>query len=273
MSDDIHYRGTNAEVRRMLEGFIRSFSDGAGEYAPLVRGIKLRVGMVALACVQEAFIAKAAGGAGEDGISWEPLKKQTIANRPLGPGDKKLMKGYGAHNGRDVLGRAKRGFLTPVEDKRWRMIFATRKAMLMAKHGMADAAASARAGEIAWATLKAEGAKTKLEVLGNRHVQMLRSTGRLFNSLSPGTEDPAHHPITAPPPDAPIPSDRILQEDVGAVIVGSNVEYAAAQHAKRPLWPEGELPPAWNERIAEAAKSGIEEAIGIITSGGTRRVA
>ena len=33
------------------------------------------------------------------------------------------------------------------------------------------------------------GAKTKVEVLGGRQVEILRDTGVLFNSLSPGRED------------------------------------------------------------------------------------
>lgn len=260
MSDEVHFSGTAAEARRIILSFIAALSGDAGQYAPYVRGIKLRVGMVALACIQEAFIDKAAGGAGEDGITWLPLKKETIANRPLGPGDKSLMKGYGAQNGYDKLGRAKRGFLTPAEDKRWRMLFATRKNWLVAKHGMGDEEAAGRAAQIAWATLKAEGAKTKLEVLGNRHVQIGRSSGRLFNSLSPGTTEPLAHPLTQEPPSAPVAEDRILREDPGAVIVGSNVEYAGGFHKLRPLWPN-DLPPAWSQRIAEATESGIAEAL------------
>ena len=269
--NEIRFRGTRQELRRLLNAFVGSLSGRTGAYAPYVRGIKQRIGMVALASIQEAFIAKAAGGVGEDGITWTPLKKQTVANRRLGPGDKGLMKGYGAHNGRDVLGRIKRGFLTPAQDERWRKIFGSRKAEFINRHGMGDAEAAAHAAQIAWATLKSEGAKTKLEVLGNRHVQIGRDTGRLFNSLSPGTNDPESHALLAPAPEAPEPADRVLREEPGAIVVGSNVVYAGRFHAQRPLWPADGLPAAWADRIADAARSGIEEAIEMILATQTQR--
>jgi len=240
-----------------------------------VRGIKLRVGMVALDCVQEAFIAKAAGGTGDDGITWPPLKKETIANRRVGAGDVADLKsmgitkrkyGYGARRqgsgDLDAKGRLKRGFLTAAEDARWKKIFASRKAQMMGKHGMSEGEASARAAQIAWAVLKSEGAKTKLDVLGNRHVLIGRDTGRLLSSLSPGVADSEHHPILTPPPEV---EDRVLREEVGCVIVGTNVEYASSFAKRRPLWPNnGQLPNAWMSRINSAAASGIAEAIGII---------
>jgi hypothetical protein len=74
-------------------------------------------------------------------------------------------------------------------------------------------------------------------------------------------------------PDAPIPADRILREEAGAIVVGSNVEYAESFHAERPLWPQGELPASWNERIAEAARSGIEEAVEMIMGQAGQRAA
>lgn len=273
MSTTLTYDGTRDALYALLYRLVAGLSSSGGTGLELyVRGIKLRVGMVALACVQEAFIDKADGGTGEDGIKWPPLKKETIAARRMGPGDKASMRGYGDQNGRDVLGRMKRGFLTPAQDKRWRMIFATRKAMMMAKHGMSEEAASARAGQIAWATLKAEGAKTKLEVLGNRKVQMLRDTGRLFNSLSPGlagADAAMRHPLTEPPP-PPMgteESDRVLREGHGTVIVGSNVDYAARQHQMRPLWPKEGLPSSWEQQIERAAHTGILDAITMILQG------
>jgi hypothetical protein len=275
MAQQITFNGTHEELRRLLYSFVASLSGRTGAYAPYVRGIKLRVGMTALACVQEAFVVKADGGVGDDGISWEPLKKATIAARRIGPGDVPGLKalgitkrqfGYGARRqgqgDLDVKGRLKRGFLTQAEDKRWKMIFATRKMAMMARHGMSEEAAAGRAAQIAWATLKAEGAKTRLEVLGNRHVQIGRDTGRMLASLSPGVVDPMTHPLTADPE---IGEETILREEPGAVIVGTTTEYAGRFHAQRPLWPaNNELPPPWSKRIEEAAKSGVLEAITMI---------
>ena len=274
MSQEITYHGTREDLRRLLFSILGSLAGQSGEFAPYVSGIKLRIGMVALAAVQEAFIEKSMGGTGEDGIKWKPNSPYTIANRALGPGDKKLMAGYGSQNGTDKLGRIKRGFLTPQEDERWRMLYGTRRAWLMAKFGLSEPDASARAAQIAWATLKSEGAKTKLSVLGSRTVAIGRDSGRLFNSLSPGTSDPEGHAILTAPPEANAPADRILREEPGAIVVGSNVEYASEFAEVRPLWPDGELPTSWNERIAEAARSGIEEAVEMIMAAQAgRRVA
>lgn len=274
MESHINYRGSREELRTLLRSFVASLSGQSGEFAPYVRGIKLRVGLVALSCIQESFLAKSAGGAGEDGIQWDPLKKATIAARRVGPGDIAGLKsqgitkrkfGFGARkqgaSDLDSAGRLKRGFLTAAQDKRWRTIFATRKASLMAAHGMGEEAASARAGQIAWATLKAEGAKTKLDVLGNRSVMIGRDTGRLFNSLAPGTPEPESHPLLQ---EAPPVEERVLRDEPGAIVIGSDVDYAAAFHAKRPLWPASDLPEAWSQRIAEAGRTGIEEAITMI---------
>lgn len=271
MSTTVHTRCTSATVIDLIRRAVASVA-GTAPASAYSRGLRLRVGLAALSCIQEAFVVKAAGGTGEDGIQWAPLKKETIANRPLGPSDVAGLKSAGIRKGKhgysarsqssndlDARGRLKRGFLTQAQDQRWRKIFSQKKAMMMARHGLSAQEAGARAAAIAWATLKAEGAKTKLEMLGNRRVQIGRSSGRLFSSLSPGLADPIHAPILTQPEAV---EDRILREEPGEVVVGSNVSYAGKFHRKRPLWPSGELPPAWSQRIAEAAASGIAEMIG-----------
>lgn len=277
MANTIHFSGTHEQLRTLLGHFVAALSGRTGNFAPYVRGIKLRVGMVALRCIQIDFVTKAAGGTGEDGITWPALKKETVANRRVGPGDDlqgatKHRYGYGNRKqgpgDLDILGRLKRGFLTAEQDKRWKRIFSSRLFMLMGKHGMGEAEAKARAAQIAWATLKAEGAKTKLEVLGDRKVQIGRDTGRLFNSLSPGIAEPEQHPLLENPP-PPLNGDlnyRILREAPGAIIVGTNVIYAGKFHAMRPLWPVS-LPAPWSEQIAHAAKTGVLEAVGMILEG------
>lgn len=261
MSQELRYHGGINEFRRLFDELMGGLAGRPTPYAHYLHGIKLRVGMVALACVQEAFVVKADGGTGEDGVTWPPLKRETIAQRPIslsGPNnDLALLRSHGVK----PHGKHERGLLTPEQNKRWRFLFATRKAWLRAKHGMGDGEASARAAQIAWATLKAEGAKTKLEVLGGRHVQIGRNTGRLFASLSPGTEQPESHPLLEPAPEAPIPEDRILRIEDAAVIIGSNLIYAGKFHALRHLWPVGDLPAPWAERIVEAARSGVVEAV------------
>ena len=178
MAETVRYSGTHEQLRKLLWAFVGAMSGRSGNFAPYVRGIKMRVGVVALDAIQTAFVAKAAGGSGDDGISWQALQKSTIAARRIGEGDVADLKaigitkrkyGYGARkqSGKDldVKGRLKRGFLTAEQDKRWRQIFGSRKASMMARHGMSEEAAAGRAAQIAWTILKAEGAKTRLEIL------------------------------------------------------------------------------------------------------------
>jgi hypothetical protein len=89
------------------------------------------------------------------------------------------------------------------------------------------------------------GAKTKLDVLGGRTVDIGRDTGLLFRSLTPGVDDRpsgAEHQVFETPP--------------GAVIVGSNLPYAGRFHRDRPLWP-GTFPPPWWVALQAAAARGL----------------
>jgi hypothetical protein len=279
VADEIYTRSTSAEVRTLIWGLVTGLSGRSGDHGVLVRGIKLRVGLTALMLVTEAFDAKADHAAGDDGIQWDELAQATIAARRMGPGDTKMLKGMGITKrggvmGKrspsfDVRGRPMRAFLSEAQDKRWRMIFATRMAYFRGKFGMDETAAAAHAAQTAWATLKREGALTKLEVLGSRTVQIGKDTGRLAASLTPGLEEPASLPLDAepPPPNTVATSkadDRILRTDPGVVIVGSNVEYASSFHKKRPLWPDNGLPAAWNAELAQVCGGAVSEAIVMI---------
>lgn len=218
---------------------------GQGDFAPdLVRGIQLRVGMVLLSLVAGDFVRKSRGGVGTDGVSWPPLKPETIARRRTSAAERKSL---------GITGRRERGLLTMSENKEWRKIFATRKAWLIGKFGLSEEAASAKAAQIAWNHLKGMGAKTKLAVLGGRVVEQLRDTGRLFQSLSPGLGG----------------ADQILRAGPGSVTVGTNVSYAARVHKRRPLWPVGgKLPEAYTRPLLDALKRGVMEAVTILVAQG-----
>ncbi len=265
MGQEIHTQATRGEVRALIWALIQGLSGSGSDHAQLVRGIKLRVGLTALGLITKAFDDKSQHQTGEDGIKWAELSPATIAARRLNVGDRQMLKGMGIKN-RDAL----RPFLTPAQDRRWKMLFATRKSWLMAK-GADEGTASAIAAASAWTILKAEGARTKLEVLGSRLVEIGKDTGRLAMSVSPGITDPSSFPLDADPPEPDTvpesqPGDRILRDEPGAVVVGSNVEYAARFHAKRPLWPQS-LPSSWTERLTEVCRGAVLEAIGLVVEG------
>tara|TARA_R110000787_G_scaffold102886_3_gene209098 strand:- start:136 stop:585 length:450 start_codon:yes stop_codon:yes gene_type:complete len=141
------------------------------------------------------------------------------------------------------------------------MIFATRLARLSASMGVG--AAKARAAQIAWATLKAEGAKTKLMVFGDRQAEILRDTGVLFNSLSPGRLGGSG--------DYAPPADQIFDLVSTGVIVGTNVPYASVHQRgskkknipARPFLPTAKNPacPEWIKRWVEVGSDATHEAI------------
>ena len=103
--------------------------------------------------------------------------------------------------------------------------------------------------------LKGEGAKTLLELYGNTQVDILRDTGILLNSLSPGV------PGSVP--------DQVFRIGVGEVIVGTNRKGAASHHQgipgrlpQRRLWPEpSKWPASWWESILEQGRAGLIEII------------
>ena len=98
----------------------------------------------------------------------------------------------------------------------------------------------AHAAAYAWTVLKAEGAKTRLETLGNRNVEIGRDSDGIYNSLSPGVED------------------NILQAVPGAATVGSNKKYAPHFHAKRPIWaPPSMWPDPYWQRLTKLAADGL----------------
>lgn len=244
----IYFRGTREDLRRILSQVPRTMAGASDPYG-IANGILTRVGVALLSKIQQAFIVKSRGGVGEDGIKWAPLKRETIAQRRTTAGERKAL---------GVVGKRVRGLLTPAQDKRWRALFASEKSRLMAKFGMGSEAASGMAAKLAWGILKSEGAQTKLAVLGSRQVDICRDTSRYFRSLSPGVAD---RPSGA--------DGQVFETAPGKVIVGTNIPYAARQHAQRPLWPpDGNLPATWWDHLLTTAQRGLLRALALILGSG-----
>lgn len=238
------YTGTRQDLRAVLQKLPQILAGAAPDPWGIVRGIQLLLGVALLSKIQTAFIVKSRGGVGSDGIKWPPLKRETIAGRRPPP-----------HKRR---GERPMGLLTVAQDKRWRQIFGQERGRLMAKFGLSPADASARAGQLAWARLKAEGAKTRIGTLGDRQVDIGRDNGILFRSLNPGVDD-------KPSGEA----DQVFETPPGRVIVGSNVPYFPHFHRRRPVWPlDGRLPDAWAEDLMGTLKRGILQAAMLLVTGG-----
>jgi hypothetical protein len=241
MADVITYRGSREQLLRILRELPATLAGDVPDHADIVRGVQLRVGVAALSQVQQDFLTLSRGGTARWGMVWKPLSRKYLAySRRVSRQEKKAL---------GVVGRRVRGLLTPQQDRRWRQIYVTRLARL--RLHMDEREAQATAARIAWATVKREGARTKLEVYGNRKVDIGRDTGRMLRSLSPGVGD---RPSGA--------AEQVFETPPGRVIVGTNVPYFPRFHRDRPVWPaDGSIPDAWWPAIRAAAARGIVVAL------------
>lgn len=259
----IYLRGGRHEAARLIRSVVAAIGGAPNEHAKAAEYVHTMVGWSALASVKENFEKKADGQAGTDGLPpWKPLSREYLAyQRRFGPGEKAALK-RAAGLGK---GNRHRGLLTAAQDRRWRQIFSQAVRAFAVKTPW-DAAQHAAA--VAWTVLKAEGAKTMLEVYGTRKVQMLRDTGILFNSISPGTmtgnvDSPGYEKPTGDGGE-----QQVFDLITAGVIVGTNVPYAKHHQGdrknpsnSRPFLGKGEIPAKWLEQILADGHTAVSTVI------------
>lgn len=268
MADVITFRGGRAEAARLIRATVASLVGAAR--TEVAQAVFIAVGMRALEDIRADFIRKAHGETGEDGNKWKRLDPKTLAySRRFGAGEQAALKraaGLGPGN-RFAPGGGK-GLLTAAELKRWRKYYAMHLGRLAARYPFAQA--KAIAAGIAWNKLKAEGAKTKLMVYGNREHDALRDTGMLLNSLSVGTlSGNRYHRPTLPGGE-----EQIFTMLDNGIIIGTNVPYAKAHNEGDPkrgiperrfLPKDDQVPDVWLERWLEhgmlALSIGIDQTL------------
>ncbi len=248
----------SAERRPELESIVRSLpallAGKTDDPYGIARGFKLRVAFAFFMVLKEAFIVKSRGGTDEAGIKWPPLSPEYLAyTRPMGRGGSGSRQPPNA--GGSAPGRAGNdGFMTPLDLAIWRRDYAQALAWLSASED--PGLAKGHAAAIAWNKAKQRGVKTKLQVFGQRQVEILRDRGILFNSLSPGVLNENGVDASYAPPE-----NQIVTDQPGMLIVGTNVPYAyyhQVNPGRRPIWPkDGTLPSAWMDEIIEVAVSGL----------------
>jgi hypothetical protein len=243
------FRGTREDLLAVIRDIPRVLAGDAPDSYGIARRLQLRVGVAVLSQVQQDFLRKSRGGSGRDGIVWPPLKPATIAQRRTTAGERREL---GIRPGRS------RPSLSDSDDAKWRAIF-RRNMQRLREDGVDEAAAKAQAASAAWAILKASGAETMFDKLSKRKVDILRDTGELYRSLSPGVED---QPSGA--------EGQIFRMPTGRVIVGTNKKTwhhrgIPGRLPARPLWPvDGTIPAAWWPAIRRAGMRGLQQAIGEI---------
>lgn len=261
----VYFRGTRAEVVQLINRVKRVLTGQESDPLAIGKGVFNAIGFAALSDVKSDFITKARGGTGEDGAQWAPLTKAYLAyGRRFGSGEQsRLKKAAGLGKGNRYAPGGQKGLLTASQVKLWNRVFAQTLARLLLS--LPEGEAKGRAARIAWAAVKRAGGLTMLDVFGNRSVEILRDTGRLFNSLSPGSLSAGGD---YQPPALEGGEEQIFTTLANGVIVGTNVEYAAAHNngvpAKgipaRPFLPK-QIPAVWWDRWLRVARGVVSAAI------------
>ena len=229
----------------------------------IAHGFRTRIGYAVLSLIGPNFDTLGRGEPGVDGTTWPPLTKEYLAyGRRFGPGETSALKGEAGLGKKHQYGPGDtKGLLTQDQLKLWRQTYVDRLAWYIMREP--DAKAASHAAAIAWIVVKQHGAKTKLEVFGNRKVQMLVDTGYLRGSLLPG--ELIDQGVDAEYQYPSVKGGNEQEFDTSnpsLVIVGTNVEYAKHHHygrgkRHRPLWPAS-FPGDWWEQIIRVSISGLQ---------------
>ncbi len=229
----VHSRARQDAIRKALATLpAAAQADGA-----IARAMMVRCGLAALGRIRKAFVVKSRGGTDEAGDSWKPLSPKTIAyskTRQRGKGGRTR-----AEKKRDTYPSQA---LNKRQQTRWWEVYRRQLGIYKGNKGHAAA--------VAWLILKSEGAQTLVDKYGHRQVDILRDTGLLLNSLSPGYGG----------------TEQVFRTEPGAVIVGTNRKGAAAHHEgdpsrnlpQRRLWPPpSDWPASWWADITDQVKQGM----------------
>lgn len=247
----IYVRSSRATVVAAV-GHLPQEARGSGAVA---KAMMVRLGLTLLGRIRAAFVTKSRGGTDEAGDRWAPLSPKTIAY------GRRHRKKPGSSKESRVFSRAKRlpwvprssiraGYhpsyaLTDRQRDRWWDLY--RQGLAMFRGNKASAA------KRAWSISKREGATTLIAQYGGEKVDILRDTGLLLNSLSPGST------VT----------EQVFRAGPGEVIVGTNRKGASKHHSgipgrlpQRRLWPDpSRWPSSWWLDIAEQGRDGLIDVV------------
>lgn len=253
---EIPFDGNRRQVKLAILQLISRLT-GDSQTDPNARSVFYAIGFQALSDISDAFVVKARGGTAEDGISWPPLSKKYLAyGRRFGKGEQAALKreaGLGPQHHRGVAGKG--GLLNAQQQKLWNQVYARTIAWASMRFD-AKTAQHIAAGH-AWNVVKKSGGKTKLEVYGSRQVDILRDTGVLLNSLSPGYFDGMNYEK----PTAEGGESQVFRPIADGIVVGTSVKYARNHNEgttvpKRQFLPDT-YPRVWLDRLVKVATQAI----------------
>ena len=244
MSRAIYFRGTEQQAIQRLGDFVGQLSGNAPTAVPfIVNGVYGALGVAALSDIKADYVRKAKGGTGEDGVKWKPLSPITIQKRRKGavkPGEKKART------------------LKRLELK----LYARLSVSMSAPDALAEAKRQAKA------IMDSEDRNKLVDILlPQQDVEILRDTGVLLNSLSPGRMS---NTGSYTPPRGEGGDEQVFEFLRGGVIVGTNVIYAGVHQfgdedrniPARPFLPiEHPTPQVWLDRWVAIGEVAVAEGI------------
>lgn len=272
MSNDtaIHFRGGRQLAKQLAYRLVSMLTGREPDSLGIARGVFTALGFAALSDIHADFIRKASGAQGEDGVTWKPLKPATIAGRRLGPKDKQLPHIAGRLQAeKDAAAAARKRFTAAAKDLRKRLV--ARFSLSMSpdearRRANKQIAAERKAadfrlrGQIALA--RATGQRRQ-DVLSQRQVDILRDTGVLLNSLSPGEISGNGPSMIYQPPTDPGGDQQVFGLFASGVIVGTTVAYARTHQdgngnvPARPFLPTNGVPQVWLDRWAAVGQQAV----------------
>jgi hypothetical protein len=225
----VHVRVSLAAVLRV----VRSAPERAKSSRGLGRELLVAVGEAVLGQVRDAFVVKSAGGTDESGERWAPLAPATVAYRAAR-----------TQTERRRGSRPSQGLTAKQQEQWWEEY---RRAMARWP------GEKARAARHAWFILKQRGARTLFDKYRGARADILRDTGALLESLTPGAHSGA----------------QVFRVETGSVTIGTSRRGATAQHAglpgrlpQRRLWPApANWPPSWWRAVLLAARGKLTDLI------------
>lgn len=249
-ANTIYFRGTRQEAKQAIRSVVSMVGGNEPDTLGVKRGVALSMGFAVLSDVKDAYVEKARGGTGEDGVKWAPLKPETIRNRRIGPGDKKANPDIAARE-KEVKKRVKQ---------------------LVGRYlvSMPPKMALETAKRVAQSQITRETKKTTVNVYGGRSVEILHDTGILMNSLSPGVLSGDGLNVNYSPPTQQGGEQQLFDVTDNGFIVGTNVAYAATHQygstkkniPARPFLPtNGQVPAVWWRRWLDVARAAVLEGI------------
>lgn len=251
MTQRITFNGSRDDVRRIARSMALTLAGKQDDRQQVAYGFLLSMGFAALGSIKTAFVTKARGGTDEMGIKWKPLSRNYLL--------------YGRRTSAKELAGIKRK--AKAEGKKVKQqVFDDAYSRFSVSMTLKEAkqratALAARAGQ------KAEG-EAKRNLLATRQVEILRDTGVLLNSLSPGVIVGNGPSASYSKPKGEGGEEQVFDVAGGRVIVGTNVPYAAVHNfgsekqgiPRRQYLPddESQIPEAWWNRWLSVGMKALE---------------